>query len=66
MQRKTDKIDQDALQNVVDDIVEEGDVLMATIAEQWIEQGIAQGLERGREEGLKEGREEEKKAGKPP
>ena len=45
LSRGTDKIDQEALQKVVDDVFEEGEVTMATIAEQWIEQGREEGRE---------------------
>lgn len=55
LSRGTDKIDQEALQKVVDEVFEEGDVLMSTIAEQWVEQGLERGRAEGREEGFKEG-----------
>jgi len=53
----TDKISPDELRQAVTQVFAEGEDLMPTIAEQWIEQGLMEGLARGREEGREEGRE---------
>ncbi|MBE7471959.1 MAG: Rpn family recombination-promoting nuclease/putative transposase [Anaerolineales bacterium] len=47
----SDKLSEEQLRTIVLRVIEEGDELMPTIAEQWIEQGQAIGLEKGREEG---------------
>jgi predicted transposase/invertase (TIGR01784 family) len=50
----TDRISEEELKEVVTELFEEGETLMPTIAEKWIEQGreegLAQGLEKGRRE----------------
>ena len=57
----TDKLSEAELRTIILKVIEEGDKLMPTLAEQWIEQGREQGeaigLKRGREEGREEGRE---------
>ncbi|MBN1218943.1 MAG: Rpn family recombination-promoting nuclease/putative transposase [Anaerolineae bacterium] len=58
----TDKITAAELEEIVIEAFTEGEALMPTIAEQWIEQGRIEGLEKGREEGLEEGREEGREA----
>jgi hypothetical protein len=47
-----DKISEDELKQVVTELFTEGEMLMPTIAEQWIEQGRIEGLEEGREAAL--------------
>lgn len=49
----TDKISQTELKTFVTEVFQEGEALMPTIAEQWIEQGREQGLEQGRDAALK-------------
>jgi len=52
-----DKLSEEELKTIVVKLIEEGDKLMPTLAEQWLEQGEAIGLQKGREEGLEKGRE---------
>lgn len=47
----TDKLSEAELRTIIQKVIEEGDNLMPTLAEQWIQQGEAIGLEKGREEG---------------
>jgi hypothetical protein len=47
----TEKIKPDELRQVLTEVFGEGEKLMPTIAEQWIEQGRAEGLAQGRQEG---------------
>ncbi len=54
----TDKITAAELEEIVIEAFSEGEALMPTIAEQWIEQGRTEGLEEGREEGREEGQRE--------
>jgi len=58
----TDKLSEEELRTIVLKVIEEGDKLMPTLAEQWIEQGREEGeaigLKRGREEGRQEGERE--------
>lgn len=48
----TDKLSEEELRTIVLKVIEEGDELMPTLAEQWIQQGEALGLEKGREAAL--------------
>ena len=50
----TDKITAAELEEIVVEAFTEGEALMPTIAEQWIEQGRIEGREEGREEGQRE------------
>jgi flagellar biosynthesis/type III secretory pathway protein FliH len=45
------------------DVFPEGEAMMGTIAEKWIEQGIQKGLELGRQEGLEQGLERGRRQG---
>ncbi len=51
----TDKITEETLQKVVEEVFPEGGKLMATIAEKWLEQGMEQGLEQGLQQGMQQG-----------
>lgn len=52
----TDKMSAEDLHEVLVEVFpEEGDMIMNTIAERWIEQGMQQGLKQGRETGLHDG-----------
>ena len=57
LSKGTDKLSSRELEQVISEVFAEGEELMPTIAEQWLEQGRAEGLVRGREEGREEGRE---------
>ena len=46
----TDRISEEELKEVVTELFEEGETLMPTIAEKWIEQGREEGLKAGRRE----------------
>lgn len=48
-------ISPDELRETVDHAFPEGEELMSTIAEKWVEQGMQQGLEQGLEQGRREG-----------
>jgi len=48
----TERIDATELNDLVIELLEEGDDLMATIAEQWLKQGLEQGREEGHEAAL--------------
>jgi predicted transposase/invertase (TIGR01784 family) len=62
----TDKLTAIELEQIVTAAFSEGEGLMPTIAEQWVEQGrtegLKQGLEQGLEQGLRKGREEGREA----
>jgi hypothetical protein len=59
----TDRISEVELQQLVIEVIEEGDTLMPTLVEQWLERGREEGREEGLEEGLERGREEGLEAG---
>ena len=59
----TDKLSEQELKTIVLDVIAEGDKLMPTLAEQWMQQGEAIGLEKGREEGREEGMEKGREEG---
>jgi hypothetical protein len=46
----TDRISEDELKQVVTELFREGETIMPTLAEQWMERGRLQGLEQGRRE----------------
>jgi predicted transposase/invertase (TIGR01784 family) len=48
-------ISPDELRETVDHAFPEGEELMSTIAEKWVEQGMQQGMQRGLEQGRREG-----------
>ena len=53
-----ERLTPDELQTAVEDVLkQQGDEMMPTIAQQWIEQGRQQGLEQGLEKGLEKGTE---------
>lgn len=52
----TDKMSAEDLREVLVEVFpEEGDVIMNTIAERWIQQGLQQGMQQGMQEGLQRG-----------
>jgi predicted transposase/invertase (TIGR01784 family) len=61
--KATDRITEDDLRTVMRDVFPEGEAMMGTIAEKWIEQGIQKGLELGRQEGLEQGLERGRRQG---
>lgn len=44
------------VRNALEEVVQEGDVLMGTIAQEWLQQGLQQGLLQGEQRGLRQGR----------
>jgi predicted transposase/invertase (TIGR01784 family) len=67
LSQATKKISGEELREAVEEIFPEGGALMATIAREWLEQGIQrgrlEGLQEGRLEGRQEGRQEGLQAG---
>jgi predicted transposase/invertase (TIGR01784 family) len=60
----TDKLSESDVKMIVQTLIDEGDNLMPTLAEQWVEQGKAIGLEKGREEGEAIGRQKGREEGR--
>ena len=54
----TERVDSDTMRQALLKQGQQGASMMATLAQQWINQGIEQGLEQGREQGLVQGREQ--------
>jgi predicted transposase YdaD len=48
-------IDAEDVRKAFEEVVVEGDVLMGTIAQEWVRQGLEQGLQQGEQRGLRQG-----------
>jgi len=60
----TDRLNETELKTIILKVIEEGDKLMPTLAEQWMQQGEAIGLEKGEAIGRQKGREEGREEGR--
>jgi flagellar biosynthesis/type III secretory pathway protein FliH len=52
------QLEEDDLRRAVVQALPEGERIMATIAEKWVQQGLEQGLEQGLQQGLEQGLEQ--------
>ncbi len=60
----TDKVSEEQLRETVTNLFSQGEKLMPTLVEQWLERGRVEGRKKGREEGRQEGRQEGRKKGR--